>query len=190
MAAVLSADMDNTDKVVSLIEACRSLGLQIVPPDVNRSDYRFTIEGDQAVVYGLGALKGVGEGVIEDVEKVRKTGGPFRDLLDFCCRVNSKKTNRRVLEALIRAGAFEAFGTNRATLLHQLAFVLKVADQQTQNQQAGMLDLFADPVTQSTPIDRALLPAAIADWPDAQRLQGEKRHAWIIFERTSVRCFG
>ena len=174
MAAVLSADMDNTDKVVALIEACRSLDLQIIPPDVNRSCYKFTIDGEQAVVYGLGAIKGVGEGVIEALEQARQTGGPFRDLLDLCCRVDTKKTNRRVLEALIRAGAFDSCGTNRATLMHQLEFVLKVADQQNQNKQVGMLDLFADPVTQSTPIDRALLPAAIADWPDAQRLQGEK----------------
>ena len=174
MAAVLSADMDNTDKVVSLIEACRSLDLQIIPPDVNRSSYKFTIEGDQAVVYGFGAIKGVGEGAIQAIEQARQQGGPYRDLLDVCCRVDAKKINRRVLEALIRAGALDSCGTNRATLMHQLEFVLKVADQQAHNQQAGILDLFADPSTQSTPVDRSLLPAPIADWPDRQRLQGEK----------------
>ncbi|MEL6710842.1 MAG: DNA polymerase III subunit alpha [Pseudomonadota bacterium] len=172
MAAVLSADMDNTDKVVTLIEACRNLKLHIIPPDINQSDYRFTTAGEDGILYGLGAIKGVGEAAINDLLQTRTEQGSFRDLLDLCCRLDSRKTNRRVLEALVRAGALDTFGANRATLEHQLDLVLKVAEQQSSNNQAGMQDLFAAP--QQVPVSRSLLPAPIDEWPEQQRLQGEK----------------
>ena len=174
MAAVLSADMDNTEKVVTLIEACRKQGLEILPPDVNHSDYRFTTDGHRRIVYGLGAIKGVGEAVITDLMQVRAAQGPFRDLLDYACRIDHKKTSRRVFEALLRAGALDQLGPNRATLQVQLPFVLKVAEQQTQNQHVGIQDLFAAPNSQSISVDRRLLPKSVAEWPDKQRLQGEK----------------
>jgi DNA polymerase-3 subunit alpha len=172
MAAVLSADMDNTDKVVTLVEACRNLKLQIIPPDINQSEYRFTTTDQANIVYGLGAIKGVGEAAITDLVQTRHKQGAFRDLLDLCCRLDSKKTNRRVLEALIRAGALDTLGENRATLNHQLDLVLKVAEQQSSNAQAGIQDLFAAP--QQTPISRSLLPDPVDEWPEQQRLQGEK----------------
>ncbi len=172
MAAVLSADMDNTDKVVTLIEACRNLKLRIIPPDINQSDYRFTADGQDGIVYGLGAIKGVGEAAINDLLQTRADQGTFHDLLDLCCRLDSKKTNRRVLEALIRAGALDTLGKNRATLEHQIDLVLKVAEQQASNTQTGMLDLFVAP--QQVPISRSLLPAPVDEWPEQQRLQGEK----------------
>ena len=172
MAAVLSADMDNTDKIVTLITACRNLKLRIIPPDINQSDYHFTAAGERDIVYGLGAIKGVGEAAINDLLQVRHHKGTFRDLLDVCCRLDSKKTNRRVLEALIRAGALDIFDENRATLEHQLELALKVAEQQTNNLQAGLLDLFTPP--QQVPVNRNLLPAPINEWPEQQRLKGEK----------------
>jgi DNA polymerase-3 subunit alpha len=172
MAAVLSADMDNTDKVVTLVEACRNLKLHIIPPDINQSEYRFTTTDQANIVYGLGAIKGVGEAAITDLVQTRHKQGAFRDLLDLCCRLDSKKTNRRVLEALIRAGALDTLGENRATLNHQLDLVLKVAEQQSSNAQAGIQDLFAAP--QQTPISRSLLPDPVDEWPEQQRLQGEK----------------
>jgi len=175
MAAVLSADMDNTDKVVTLIDECRALGLRVEPPAVNGSDYRFTIAGPGIVVYGLGAIKGVGESAIESILAARHSGGPFRDLWDFCRRIDLHKANRRVLEAMIRAGALDGLATNRATLMAQLPLALKAAEQHRNTQAAGQADLFGE-LTPSAgqPPDPQLAVPAREDWDDEQRLAGER----------------
>ena len=174
MAAVLSSDMDNTDKVVTFIEETRAMKLKVEPPDVNRSQYMFTVDGDAAVVYGLGAIKGVGEGAIEGIVDARTRGGTFTDLFDFCRRIDLKKANRRVLEALIRAGALDRLGANRATLAIQLPLALKVAEKAAQDLSAGMVDLFGDPSTDSTAPALGMIPDDVEEWEDEQRLQGEK----------------
>ena len=107
MAATLSAEMQNIDKVVTLVDEVRSMGLPLEPPNVNLSRYRFTVAGG-GVVYGLGAVRGVGEGPVEAIEAARASG-PFRTLAEFCVRVDAKKANRRVVEALIRCGALDDF---------------------------------------------------------------------------------
>jgi DNA polymerase-3 subunit alpha len=174
MAAVLSSDMDSTDKVVTFIEECRAMGLSVEPPDVNRSAYLFTVDGDRTVVYGLGAIKGVGEGAIEGIVEARRGDGDFVDLFDFCRRVDLKKANRRVLEALIRAGALDRLGENRATLMVQLPLALKMAEQQAAMQAAGQDDLFgmSEPGP-SVPTDD-VIPDRVDEWDDDQRLAGEK----------------
>ena len=174
MAAVLSSDMDNTDKVVTFIEECRKMGLTVEPPDVNRSQYRFTVDGDDTIVYGLGAIKGVGESAIEGILAARGQGGAFRDLFDFCSRIDLKKANRRVLESLIRAGALDSLGPNRATLMIQLPLALKVAEKQAQDRSAGMMDLFGDPVAEDTAPALGVIPDETEEWDDQLRLQGEK----------------
>jgi DNA polymerase-3 subunit alpha len=174
MAAVLSSDMDNTDKVVTFIEECRAMKLEVEPPDVNRSSYMFTVDGEDTVVYGLGAVKGVGEGAIDGIIEARGQGGPFRDLFDFCRRIDLKKANRRVLEALIRAGALDRIGANRATLMLQLPLALKVAEQHAQLQATGQDDLFGMAAAEPAPMDQGVVPAAIEEWDDDQRLVGEK----------------
>ncbi len=175
MAAVLSADMDNTDKVVTLIEECRSMQLQVEPPDVNRSAYMFTVDGDDTVVYGLGAIKGVGEGAIEGIVGSRERDGPFADLFDFCRRIDLKKANRRVLEALIRSGSMDRLGANRATLMIQLPMALKMAEQHAVMQAAGQDDLFGIAAPQPTAVPvSGDVPGAIEEWEDEQRLAGEK----------------
>ncbi|NEX21618.1 DNA polymerase III subunit alpha [Thiorhodococcus mannitoliphagus] len=175
MAAVLSADMDNTDKVVTLIDECREMKLKVEPPAINRSAYQFTIADDRTVIYGMGAIKGVGESAIESMIEVRKAGGPFRDLWDFCCRIDLHKVNRRVLEALIRAGALDELGPNRATLMVHLPLALKAAEQHNATQAAGQADLFGalEPSAAPAP-DPQLVGEVKADWEDEQRLQGEK----------------
>jgi DNA polymerase-3 subunit alpha len=127
MAAVLSADMDNTDKVVVLIEECRDMKLTIVPPDINQSEFRFTAHEGGEIVYGLGAIKGVGENAIDDLIGERGQHGPFKDLFDLCKRIDLRKANRRVLEALVRAGALDSFNANRAQHMADLADALKLA---------------------------------------------------------------
>ncbi len=175
MAAVLSSDMDNTDKVVIFIEECREMKLGVEPPDVNRSEYRFTVDGERTVVYGLGAIKGVGQAAIEGILEARRSSGHFKDLFDFCRRIDLRKANKRVMEALIRAGALDNLGANRATLMLQLPLALKMAEQHSAGQAAGMDDLFGmhEP-EEVAPLDEQLLPRADAEWEDEQRLQAEK----------------
>ena len=173
MAAVLSADMDNTDKVVTLIDECNDMGLKVVPPNVNASDYRFTVREDQAVVYGLGAIKGVGEGAIASIVDECRENGPYKDLFDFCRRIDLKKANRRVLDALIRAGALDQLGPNRATLMAALPQALQLAEQDMKNRNVGMEDLFgfADSgVLQESPAQYEEVP----EWDEEYRLIGEK----------------
>jgi DNA polymerase-3 subunit alpha len=187
MAAVLSADMDNTDKVVTLIDECRSIGLRVEPPKINRSAFRFTSRSggdtDQAgtVIYGLGAIKGVGESAIAAMLAARDADGPFRDIWDFCRRIDLQKANKRVLEALIRAGALDELGgdqgMNRATLMHQLPLALKLAEQQHAQEAAGQGDLFGTlepgPAADIEP-DPQIAARRWPDWDEDERLQGEK----------------
>ncbi|MDH4562099.1 DNA polymerase III subunit alpha [Pseudomonas sp. BN411] len=157
MAAVLTADMHNTDKVVTLIEECRHMKLRIVAPDVNNSEYRFTVDKDGQIVYGLGAIKGVGEGPVEAITECRAEGGPFKDLFDFCNRVDLKRINKRTLEALIRCGALDRLGpffsnepkayqagidTNRAVLLAAMEEAIQAAEQTARSHDSGHMDLF------------------------------------------------
>ncbi|HFD79403.1 MAG TPA: DNA polymerase III subunit alpha [Gammaproteobacteria bacterium] len=175
MAAVLSADMDNTDKIVTLIDECRHMELEVVPPDINRSGYAFTVEGsDGPVIYGLGAIKGVGEGAIEVIIQERLANGPYESLLDLCRRVESRKVTRRVYEALIRAGALDSLGENRATLMAGLPAALKSAEQFLRDSAAGQTDMFGNVVAPVPLPERAGELVGVPEWDEEQRLAGEK----------------
>jgi DNA polymerase-3 subunit alpha len=178
MSAVLSADMDHTDKVVRLKHECDKRGSpRIEPPDVNASRYEFSVSGPDSLRYGLGAIKGVGQGVIEDLMAAREREGPFRSLMDLCARLDSQKANRRVFEALIRAGALDGLGANRATLMHQLPLAIKRAEQRARAAEAGQSDFFGL-TTEAAPSaadeEDALPTETLPDWSDAERLAGEK----------------
>ncbi|GAB4359434.1 MAG: DNA polymerase III subunit alpha [Gammaproteobacteria bacterium] len=176
MAAVLSADMDNTDKVVGLIDECRALSLTVLPPDINSSDYAFTVVDDAHLHYGLGAIKGVGEAALEGILAERAANGPFRDLIDFCQRIDPQKVNRRVLEALIRAGALDRLGSNRATLMAQLPTALQIAEQQNRVRAVGQTDMFG--LAQEAMDETAsAIPDSLIEleeWDEEQRLIAEK----------------
>jgi DNA polymerase-3 subunit alpha len=187
MAAVLSSDMDNTDKVVGFLDEARAIGLTVLPPDVNASGYMFEAihAGDDAspglrqartIRYGLGAVKGVGRGACEAIAEEHARGGDFADLLEFCKRVDSSKLNRRALEALVNAGALDALGRNRASLMLQLPEVLKATEQLARERDAGQSTLFGSGLSggpAAAPELRIELPEA-DDWPLLQRLQGER----------------
>ncbi|WP_010323529.1 DNA polymerase III subunit alpha [Marinobacterium stanieri] len=173
MAAVLSSDMQNTDKVVIFIEECRQMGLTVRLPNVNDSDYMFTVNDADEVVYGLGAVKGVGEGPVGAIMAARKEGGPFKDLFDFCERVGAGRLNKRVLEALVRCGALDSLGPSRAVLWEAIASALKAADQSARNADAGMMDMFGE-VEAESPGDPYAEFGKARDWTDKERLQGEK----------------
>jgi len=172
MAAVLSADMDNTDKVVTLIDECHDMNLSVEPPNINQCQHRFTVRGEAVVIYGLGAIKGVGEAAIEAIIREREANGPYRDLFDFCRRIELKKVNRRTLEALIMAGALDVFGENRATLMATLPAALKLAEQESRNREAGIDDLFGMAPQPDTPTGQYLRQP---DWHEDQRLACEKQ---------------
>jgi DNA polymerase-3 subunit alpha len=142
MAATMSSELQNTEKVVIFVEECRQLGMDVLPPDVNAGDYLFTVNENDQIIYGLGAIKGVGEGPVDAVVAARSAGGPFTDLFDFCERIDSKKINKRAIEALIKAGALDTIGPNRQILLAAMPDAVKAAEQSAQNEAAGMMDMF------------------------------------------------
>ena len=176
MAATLSADMENTDKVVTLIDEVRRMKLSLKPPSVNGSEFRFSVRGGD-IVYGLGAVKGVGPVPVESIVAARREG-PFEGLASFCLRVDVKKANKRVIEALIQAGAMDEFAVSeetpnalRARLLAELDAALQAAEQSLRDQTLGMTDLFGG-VGEGR---RTALPTAAAPpLSDTQRLEREK----------------
>ena len=169
MAAVLSADMDNTDKIVSLIDECRKMKLNILPPDVNRSSYRFTPAKTGEIFYGLGAIKGVGQGAVAAIIDSRGAS-PFTSLDEFCERVDSARKSRKLLEALINAGAMDCFSENRAALMSHLTYALQAAEQQHANKSAGIVDMFA----QITPQVTVKTLPECDPWDEKKRLMQEK----------------
>jgi DNA polymerase-3 subunit alpha len=175
MAAVLSSDMDKTDKVVTIIDECNRMALAVEPPDVNESQYMFTVSGPKAIRYGLGAIKGVGQAAVEGMLAERAAAGRFGDLRDLCRRLDLNRVNRRVLEALVRSGALDSLGENRATLMHQLPGAMQTADQTSRAKAAGQDDLFglAEPAT-SRADDAGESREKLPDWSEAVRLAGER----------------
>jgi DNA polymerase-3 subunit alpha len=172
MAAVMSADMDNTEKVVGLIDECNIMGLTVQSPDINRSSVRFSVVDENTVLYGLGAIKGVGEAALANVLEARDQSGAFESLDDLCRRASPGSVNKRVLEALIKAGAVDALGPNRASLWQHLASALRGADQYHKNKDAGQNDMFG--LGDALDEDEPELMVTLADWSDRQRLKAEK----------------
>ena len=171
MAAVLSSDMDHTDKIVTLIDECARMGLEVAPPDVNTSEYAFSVSGARSIRYGLGAIKGVGRNAIESLIVERSRNGPYADLADLCRRADLQKLNRRVFEALIRSGALDGLGANRATLLTGLDDSLRAAEQGARAAAAGQNDLFG---LETPPVAAGADIPMQPEWSEQVRLAGEK----------------
>ena len=174
MSAVLSSDMDKTDKVVTLIDEARRMQLKVEPPDVNTSHYMFTVSGERAIRYGLGAIKGVGQSVVEMLVVEREAKSAFRDIADLCRRSDQNRMNRRVLEALIRSGALDLIGANRATLMHALPSAMQLADQTIRARVVGQNDMFGlmdhGGAAPTVTLSNEVLP----DWSRRVRLDGER----------------
>ncbi|PJE79259.1 DNA polymerase III subunit alpha [invertebrate metagenome] len=184
MAAVMSSDMQNTDKVVTFIEEARHMGLTVLPPSVNQGSYMFNVNDDGHIVYGLGSIKGVGAGPIDAMVKAREQGGEFKDLFDFCNRVDSHHINKRVLEGLLRSGALDALGPcnasdrdkisrNRAILKASKEEAVKAAEQSAQSMNSGHDDLFGTLIPEEKGEAYAKYQS-IPAWTDKVRLTGEK----------------
>ncbi len=167
MAANLSLVMDDTDKVRALYADALDQGVVILPPDVNASAYRFEPVDAKQVRYGLGGIKGTGEQAIESIVAARDAGGPFRDLFDFCRRVDKRLCNRRVVEALVKAGAFDAIDARRAALFASVGIAIEAAERAEAS--AGQVSLFGESAREdAVPLVNA------RPWNDAERLAHEK----------------
>ncbi|CCN84981.1 DNA polymerase III subunit alpha [Vibrio nigripulchritudo SFn27] len=172
MAAVMTADMDNTEKVVGLVDECFRMKLKVLPPDINSGLYRFNVDDTGAIVYGIGAIKGVGEGPIENIIAAREEGGYFKDLFDFCARIDLKKVNKRVIEKLIYAGALDRLGPHRAAMMASLDDAVKAASQHHQAESFGQVDMFG--VLTDAPEDVETKYTQVPAWPEKVWLEGER----------------
>ena len=171
MAATLSSDMDNTDTVKIFYDDCLFNKLTVLGPDVNESDYRFVPVDRQTIRYGLGAVKGTGEQAVNAILKARAEGGPFKDLFDFCLRVDKRMVNRRTIEALIRAGAFDALDDHRARLIASVGVAIEAAEQAERNaMQVSLFDVF-DSEAQA---EHGPQYIEVPRWKEREKLREEK----------------
>ncbi|PYM24134.1 MAG: DNA polymerase III subunit alpha [Candidatus Rokuibacteriota bacterium] len=174
MAALLTSEMGDTDKIVKYIDECRAMGIRVQPPDVNVSQVRFSVAGD-TIHFGLAAIKNVGEAAMESILRTRAAEGDFKTLEDFCVRVDLRLVNRRVIESLIKAGAFDTLGLPRAHLLAQCDVALESGQRQQREKAEGQGSFF-DLMPAAAPAPRASEPATavVPEWDDDQRLAYEK----------------
>ena len=176
MAAVMSSELDNTDKIVVFVDECKRMKLSLKLPDLNEGEYMFTVNEGGDIIYGLGAIKGLGEGPVENILAARNEGGPFSDLFDFCARTDPRKVNRRAIEALIRSGALDSLATDRWVVMASLEDALKAAEQNASNRDSGIDDLFGEVVPSHEAANGDVYGPfrSVRPWPDKERLGGER----------------
>ncbi len=172
MAAVMSADLHNTDRLVTLKDDCRQLKLKLLAPDINTSDYHFSVPDETTILYGLGAIKGVGRAAVESLIAEREKNGPYKSLNEFCRRVDHDKINRRALGAMVKSGSMDGFGESRRGMMQQVPEALKSADQEAKAAAAGQNDMFglAEPAAEVAENK----PAPVAEWQERLLLNNEK----------------
>jgi len=175
-AANMTIEMDDTDKLKVLLNDAKLFGISFTAPDVNEGTYRFEPLGKKQVRYALGAVKGTGQGAVEAIVEARETGGRFHSFFDFCARIDRKRVNKRAVEALIKAGAFDALHPDRASLVASIGLGFEFADHQVVNASQG--GLFDDGDHGSSTQEPPLQPAA--PWSIKERL---------LFEKTAVGFF-
>lgn len=175
MAAVLSADMDHTDKVVTIKDECDRMGITVLAPDINESNYAFVVAGLRQVRYGLGAIKGVGQSAVGAITEQRTAHGPYRSLEDLCRRLDLNRVNRRVFDALIRSGSLDSLGVNRATQLARLPAAMQMSEQTTRAVEAGQDDLFDLSHPAGSEIEAISVAVPVkTEWSESVRLAGER----------------
>ena len=175
MSAVMSTELDSTDRLVVIKDDCRHMDIQVEPPSVNESEYQFSVAGPRVIRYGLGAIKGVGRSVVEAVIDEREANGPYRSLTEFCRRVDLEKVNRRSLEAMVKAGTFDAFGMSRRGLSLLLPEAVKSAEQEARAKAAGQNDMFGlAEAASDEPAAEAMPHNDVMEWSEAEFLANEK----------------
>ena len=171
MAAVMSADLDNTDRLVVLKADCRQLKLELLAPDINVSKYRFSVPDDGTILYGLGAIKGVGQAAVESLIREREKNGAFTSLVEFCRRSDHGRTRRRAREARVKAGSMDDCGTTRRSMTQQVPQALRRADQGARAAAAGQNDMFGLEDAASAAVEKAV---PLAEWQQCELLNCEK----------------
>ncbi|HID31312.1 MAG TPA: DNA polymerase III subunit alpha, partial [Desulfobacterales bacterium] len=172
MAAILTSEMGSTEEVVKYIAECRNQGIEVLPPDINESDMSFTVV-DGKIRFGLAAVKNVGHGAIESILKVRGQGGLFSSFFDFCERVDFRKVNRRVVESLIKSGAFDSTGARRSQIMSVLEETLEVGQKTQRDRRSGQFSLFE---TMGLDSRQTIYPPfpEIEEWNEGELLNYEK----------------
>ena len=180
MASLITSEVTNTDKVISHINACREAGIQVLKPDVNRSQRHFSVEGE-AIRFGLAGVKNVGEGAIKEIVAEREKNGSYASLLDLCQRNSLRKLSKRVLESLIKSGATDCFGVSRAAQLAGLDRVVAAAQKKHKERSSGQLSLMSMMAGEAQAKPQAasglgldIPEAAVEEWSDEERLKNEK----------------
>ena len=173
MAALLSCDMNNTDKVVLYINECREHGIEVLPPDINESFQDFSVH-DNKIRFGLAAVKNVGESALESIVEERENGEKYASLSDFCNRVDSRKVNNRVIESLIKSGSFDSLGFKRSQLIDILPKAMEQAKAFQRDRQSGQMSLFSVAQDDSPSDLSDILVPDIREWDQRQKLMFEK----------------
>ena len=183
MAAALSSDLDNTDKIVMLRDEVEAMDLKLAGPSLNLSQYKFTVENQDTIRFGLGAIKGVGESAIENIVQARRDHGHFTDLFDLCRCVDLRKVHRGVFEALIRSGAADGLGPGRNQMLMNLDKAIQTAEQHSENSHSGQDDFFGLSTSSESNADKtnSLFVEAV-EWDHEARLAGEKETLGFYLE--------
>jgi DNA polymerase III subunit alpha len=176
LAANLTNDVTDTDRIAALIREAREMGIEVLPPDVNLSQKVFTVEGGR-IVYGLMGVKNVGGGAVDAMIAERDAGGVFRGFLDFFERIDLHQVNRKVAEALVIAGAFDSFGETRATLMHNLPKVLEASARSREEKRFGQVSLFGEAAAPTAVVELERLP----EWSPAEKLAQEKENLGFFF---------
>ncbi len=175
MASVISLESDNAESMAFYLQEAKGCGIAILPPNINNSEIDFTVINGE-ILFGLKGVKNVGLACLENVLGDRTKNGPFADLLDFCCRVDLRTCNKRVLENLICAGAFDALPGNRAQKYSELSAIMEQAIHYKKAQETGQLDLFASVITEnnSVPLNEQYQFTALAEWTSKEKLGKEQ----------------
>ena len=170
IAAVLSSDMDNTEKVVRFVRECEYMNITLNPPNINLSDYSFIVTDNNKIIYGLGAIKGIGNAIIDIILDERKRNGDFNSLDNLLKRCGSNKINKRVIEALIKSGSLDTFGETRSSLLSSYPESMKMADQNAKNILQGQKDIFGF----SEEYSKVISIEKKEEWPTIKKLSYER----------------
>ncbi|MEK6776046.1 MAG: DNA polymerase III subunit alpha [bacterium] len=189
IAALISSDMDNTDKVVQYISECRERGIEVLPPDLNESNMDFTVVGNK-IRFGLAAVKNVGGSAIEEILKARETGVPFKSIFDFCERADLKKVNKRVIEGLIKCGAFDSTGAKRSQLMEVFERAMEMNHKAQRDRELGQGSLFGIGGNEHSYETEVSLPE-IEEWHENELLRHEKESlGFYISGHPLARCTG
>ncbi|MCX7761664.1 MAG: DNA polymerase III subunit alpha [Candidatus Kryptonium sp.] len=174
MAATMSSELNNTDKIVQFIDDCRRMGIKVLPPDVNESNLDFTVIDQKTIRFGLGAIKNVGENAVNEIIRVRNEGGKFKNLFDFCARVDLRVVNKRAIESLIQAGAFDSLNCgHRAQLLKSIEIAMNYGEKVKVGMKNGQSDLFGFFSSEANVENYPPLPD-VNPWSEMEKLSYEK----------------